>query len=304
MIDFKEIPDDGEVWELFARDFLAETGFQIETSPDRGADAGKDFLVTERLVGKINSYPFRWLVSCKHFATSKKSVSEHDEPNIRERLESFRADGFLGFYSTLPSAGFNTRLLALRNEAKIRDYRIFDSREIENRLISIGYSKLMMRYFPASYKRIRPLHKLLGKYEPLPCDACGKDILLELYKNEYRANIVLGVSYSEDYSVMTVHDFFWVCKGDCDRTISKRIRETPGHRDKWEDISDLDIPVQFLSWLFAHLNTIRSGKTVYGDNAFERAKRFVCSMSQRVFREMTELEQARVEALARIPEWL
>ena len=51
MIDFKEIPADGEVWEMFARDFLAETGFQIETPPDRGADGGKDLLVTERLVG-------------------------------------------------------------------------------------------------------------------------------------------------------------------------------------------------------------------------------------------------------------
>jgi hypothetical protein len=80
----------------FARDFLAETGFQIETPPDRGADGGKDFLVTERLVGKVNTYPFRWLVSCKHFAKSKKSVSEKDEPNIRERLESFRAGGNRG----------------------------------------------------------------------------------------------------------------------------------------------------------------------------------------------------------------
>ena len=124
MVDFTELPD-GEVWEHFARDFLAESGFQIETSPDRGADAGKDFLVTERLVGRVNTYPFRWLVSCKHFAKSGKSVSEQDEPNIRERLESFRADGFLGFYSTIPSSGLNSRLMALRNEHKIRDYRIF-----------------------------------------------------------------------------------------------------------------------------------------------------------------------------------
>jgi len=297
MIDFREIPDDGEVWEQFARDFLAETGFQIETSPDRGADGGKDLLVTERLEGKMNTYPFRWLVSCKHFAKSRKSVSEQDEPNIRERLESFRADGFLGFYSTLPSAGFNTRLMALRNENKIRDYRILDSREIENLLIRIGYSKLMMRYFPDSYKCIRPLHNLFGKYEPLACAVCGKDLLEELYRKEYQAIIVVDQTYNKDYSKDFVHDFYWVCKGDCDRKISERIRSTPKHADRWEDISDLDIPLKYLSWLFAQMNSIRSGKTVYDDTAFEKLKHFIGAMAQRVFREMTELERERLTGL-------
>lgn len=304
MIDFKEIPDDGEVWELFARDFLAETGFQIETSPDRGADGGKDFLVTERLVGKVNTYPFRWLVSCKHFAKSNKSVSEQDEPNIRERLDSFRADGFLGFYSTLPSSGFNTRLIALRNENKIRDYRIFDSREIENHLIRIGYSKLMMRYFPESYKRTRPLHLLMGKYEPLPCEICGKDLLEELYRKDYEAIIVMDSTYNEECTKRFVHDFLWVCKGDCDRTISARIRAVPDHTDSWEDISDLDIPLKFLAWLYAHLNTIRSGEVVYDDKAFDRVKHFIGAMAQRVFREMTELERERVDELQRLPSWI
>ena len=47
MIDFKEISSDGETWELFSRDFLEEMGFFIETPPDRGADGGKDMLITE-----------------------------------------------------------------------------------------------------------------------------------------------------------------------------------------------------------------------------------------------------------------
>src|SRR5689334_6215141 len=99
MIDFKEIPQDGEYWELFARDFLTELGFTIETSPDRGADGGKDFLVLEALKGNLNTYNFRWLVSCKHFANSGKSVQFGDEPDIADRLAAFGADGFLGFYS-------------------------------------------------------------------------------------------------------------------------------------------------------------------------------------------------------------
>ncbi|MFZ0052571.1 MAG: hypothetical protein WAK96_12420, partial [Desulfobaccales bacterium] len=151
MIDFLEIPEDGEQWELFARDFLLESGFFIESAPDRGADGGKDMLVSEQLSGNLNKYRFTWLVSCKHFAKSKKSVSESDEPNIRERLEGFAANGFLGFYSTVPSAAFNTRLNQLKEAGKIQDFKFFDYKLIENYLIRLGYSKILMRYFPKSY---------------------------------------------------------------------------------------------------------------------------------------------------------
>lgn len=104
MIDFTEIQN-GEVWELFARDFLEAYGFYIESPPSRGADDGKDMLVTERLGGRLGTYEFKWLVSCKHKATSQRSVSEQDEQNILERLRAFGADGFIGFYSTIASSG-------------------------------------------------------------------------------------------------------------------------------------------------------------------------------------------------------
>ena len=49
MINFKEIRT-GELWELFSRDFFSELGFVIDTPPDRGADGGKDFIITEILL--------------------------------------------------------------------------------------------------------------------------------------------------------------------------------------------------------------------------------------------------------------
>ena len=42
MIDFKEIEQDGELWELFARDFLQQIGYYVETTVDRGPDGKKD----------------------------------------------------------------------------------------------------------------------------------------------------------------------------------------------------------------------------------------------------------------------
>ncbi len=103
MLDFKEIisPED---WELFARDFLQELGFFIESSPDRGPDGGKDLLISETLKGRVGQYKFNWLVSCKHNAVSNNSVNEAEEQNILERVAGFNADGFIGFYSTVPSS--------------------------------------------------------------------------------------------------------------------------------------------------------------------------------------------------------
>ena len=53
MIDFKEIEQDGELWELFARDFLQQIGYYVETTVDRGPDGKKDLIVSEHLKGNL-----------------------------------------------------------------------------------------------------------------------------------------------------------------------------------------------------------------------------------------------------------
>lgn len=108
IIDFKEIPPansgngDQDSFELFARDFVVEIlGLKIISQPNRGADGGKDFLAEEIQSGTISETHIRWLVSCKHFAHSGKSVSDSDEQNILDRVHQHMADGFIGFYSTI-----------------------------------------------------------------------------------------------------------------------------------------------------------------------------------------------------------
>jgi len=186
MFDFTEIPDDGEDFELFARDFLQELGFLIESTPDRGADGGKDMLISEQVSGQLHNYRYRWLVSCKHLAHSGRSVSETThERNIIERVQSFKADGFLGFYSTVPSSGLNTRLTQLRENGTLKDFYIFDRRLIETHLLTLGFSQLTRRYFPESHIRIRPIHNVFDEYIPLNCDHCGRDLLEALYTEDY-----------------------------------------------------------------------------------------------------------------------
>lgn len=305
MIDFKEIVQDGEDWEAFARDFLSELGFTIEVPPDRGPDGGKDLLVTESLAGKLNSYPFRWLVSCKHRAHSGKSVSEADEPNILERVKAFNAEGFIGFYSTVPSSGLNNRLKALRDSGDISDYKTFDSRLLENHLVRLGYSKLLMRFFPNGYRDLKPLHLIAEEYMPLKCVGCGKDLLDELNRKDYQGVIALATKLrdGEDGGFHVV-DVYWACKGSCDRRASEKARLQHGAGTGWEDISDLAIPAWYLRWVLTSIRQTRSDYYTYTDTALKKEEYFLMAMAQKVLREMTDKERSRVGDLLQIPSWI
>lgn len=303
MIDFKEIPKDGEVWEFFARDFLTELGFYVEDNPDRGPDGKKDLIISEDLKGNLGKYKLKWLVSCKHNAHSGKSVQEKEEINISERVKSFKCDGFIGFYSTIPSSSLNTRLTKLKENKEIEDYRVFDHKLIENYLIRVGYSELLMRYFPKSYKEIKPLHLIFDKYLSLECKECSTDLLKRIYEARYAG--LIGMVYKtqtfknkkgkEDY-INVYEDIYWACKGDCDMKIENKLT-AQGKVSGWEDIDDLVIPAHFLNWFLSIMNTIESGETKFTSNAYEKLKYFIKAICQKVMREMTKNEKKRFKKL-------
>lgn len=301
MINYKEISSTGEDWELFTRDFLIAKGFYIESPPDRGADGGKDIIITEDLTGALNKYRFCWLVSCKHFAHSNKSVSESDEPNILERIKSFKADGFIGFYSTLPSAGLNTRLNQLRSLKDIKDYRIFDSRLIESELIKVGFSNLLQRYFPESYKIVKPLQLVFDNYLPIKCVTCGKDLLLSLFTEDYEGNIIFVKDLDSKIMPQEIEDILFVCKGDCGRALTKELRNKNKYTS-WNDISDIVMPPEFIRFIISVLNQTRDVEdTKFSDKAFSKLIDFIMAISQKVLRSTTEQERERFKELLSIP---
>ena len=297
MIDFKEIGQDGEDWELFARDFLKELGFFIESSPDRGPDGKKDLIVTEEIRGNFGNYKFKWLVSCKHFANRAKgnSVSEKDEPNILERIKSFKCDGFLGFYSTIASSGLNTRLYQLKENKDLKDFRLFDFRQIEDYLITKGFSKLIIKYFPESNRKIKPLQRIVENYVPLICQGCGVDILEDMYKKQYVANYVQVVEFKN--GVEHVHDAYWACKGDCDGIIQQKVKIKYKYHTNWWNIGDLAIPSSFLNWLFENIRQINNGSLKYDDIAFQKEKEFIIGISQKWIRQISKEEIERMKLM-------
>lgn len=154
-IDFREIPAadrtgaKGEQFEFFARDFLAALGFEAMDGPDRGQDDGRDFIVIEQVAGSLTKDRKRWLVSVKHFAHSGRAVSRKDEPDLEGRLSHFNAAGFIGFYSTLPSAPLSRRLRSLEVRATVF---VFDAGRIRMALTSNPLLDRVFRtYLPKSY---------------------------------------------------------------------------------------------------------------------------------------------------------
>jgi hypothetical protein len=158
-IDFTEIPPansrDGsqDTFELFARDFLAALGFNIEEGPSRGADRGKDLLVCETLSGVVQPKNRRWVVSCKHNAHSGKAVGDGDENDIVGRVRKFKADGFMAFYSTIPSSALTQTLTGHKDEI---DADVWDREKIEEHLVSRPeLETVFRRYFPKSSREWR-----------------------------------------------------------------------------------------------------------------------------------------------------
>ena len=197
----------------------------------------KDLIVTERLKGRIGRYEFKWLVSCKHKATSQRSVSETDEPNILERMKAYKADGFIGFYSTIASSGLGTRLDNLKANGDIKDFKIMDGKYIENNLITGARSHLFINYLPKAYISVKPIHHVTDKYEPLECIVCGKDLLMASYKDERGGNIV----FAEDLDKKRFEHIYCVCAGSCDRHYQRQLFDSQGLITSWHSLTDLMI---------------------------------------------------------------
>jgi len=304
IIDFKEIPQaniangEQDTFELFARDFFNELGFIIVEAPSRGSDEGKDLLIEEEVKGIISKKNKRWLVSCKHKSFSGNSVGRDEEIDITGRIEEHNVDGFIAFYSTLPSSGLIKKMMPLMNNNQIS---IWDREKIEDKLISnIRLRVVFKRYFPESYKQWNlnaPNPVLNKKYEPLLCMNCGKDILHD------KSGIVAFVIKSElvnEKNVDEYIDFYWACKGNCDRVLQSSYDEITA----WEDFQDLSIPLIYIRWCIATINNLHSGRIIFTDKAIERFTEFTIKMSQLVFKETTEEQWERINSLKYIPSYM
>jgi hypothetical protein len=170
ILDLTEIPEsnksgkDQDKFELFAEEFLSKIGFKIIIGPGRGADKGRDLIVEE----KAKKESIRWLVSCKHFAHSGRSVGTSIEMDLRDRVENAECHGFLGFYSTTPTSPLIDKL---EDSKEKFIYRFIKSSNISDFLVSSARLRnTFLAWFPESYQRFEDLmgynspKKILDQY--------------------------------------------------------------------------------------------------------------------------------------------
>jgi hypothetical protein len=109
MLDFSEISTDGTQFELLLREILFSLNYHVVWS-GVGADGGRDLLVREEIQSIFGRRSFTWLVQCKHFATSGRSVGVRDIDNVLDSCSQHSADGYLLVSSTYVSSAVVARL--------------------------------------------------------------------------------------------------------------------------------------------------------------------------------------------------
>jgi Restriction endonuclease len=115
MIDFNELPQDGTALEQLTRELLLVAGLSPQWT-GRGPDQGRDLIAEETATGPLGSFRRRWLVQCKHFAHSARSVSRNDIPSVVDDCRQVNADGYLLVCSTYPSSGVAQKLSEISND--------------------------------------------------------------------------------------------------------------------------------------------------------------------------------------------
>lgn len=302
MLKFTEIPransGDGtqDTFELFARDFFVNLGYEILQHPDRGADGKKDLIIQETRPGISGDTKVRWLVSCKHHAHSGRSVSDTDEPNITDRLSVHGCDGFIGFYSTIPATSLSSNFEGLKNRNIL--IQSFDCRTIERLMLTTPKGlHLAGRYFPNSYEtytRENPKPAQLYAEAPsIECEHCGKDLL------QSKNGIFVTLRKPSDpkateYLPPLYENAYFSCKGECDHILKSKYLQDAYFIDSWADITDYLSPLSFVKKVMAWLNAMNLYNERLDTKAFEKLKQLLINSFPHVSRELTTSENERI----------
>lgn len=296
ILDFAEIPSatggatGSDTFEQFAAELLKLIGYEIVRGPSRGPDGGKDLIVEEVRKGISRNTKVRWLVSCKHFIHGGKAVGVNDELSVAERLNHHGCLGFLGVYSTLPSTALDERL-----QHQPFEFQLLTPEQIEKYLLDTPEGiKLAERFFQESMKRWsrenpKPA-KLFSDGADVCCENCGRNLVEEGANGIY---VILSRDEGEHEKITGMH---FMCKGDCDRQLMRRVRKAGEEMDGWDDIDDFKIPTVFLRKMFSVMNAMRAGE-VWEDEAFDKFRNFALEMARYGMRDLTEKEQEKLRRL-------
>lgn len=145
-IDFSELASDGVAFEMLCRELLIKHNFKVHWT-GVGPDSGRDLIIVEEVDGILSCFKRTWLVSCKHYANSGKSVGISDVTNIVDDCKAANADGYLLICSTHLSSSLIQRLQEIEKSSNIVTC-YWDSIELQKRLNNPESIPLIKLFFP------------------------------------------------------------------------------------------------------------------------------------------------------------
>jgi hypothetical protein len=151
LLDFTEINSD-HAFEKFAQLFLELLDHKVTRVPAVGPDGGVDIICEQH--NRYGQIGYKWLVSCKHYARSRKSIGTSVDQANEHKLREHRCNGFMFVYSTAVTEGLRASVERVAQNIGA-SYYFFTPWEIENTIISSSrFYPLMNQFFPISHERI------------------------------------------------------------------------------------------------------------------------------------------------------
>jgi hypothetical protein len=150
MLDFTELPDDGNAFELLIREIAFTEGFSTHWS-GVGPDGGKDLICRQLVKSILGEFEKTWVIQCKHFAHAGRSVGTNDIQNVVDICRHHGADGYIVATSTYPSSSLVQRLESFANRSEnALSTSVWDSTLIERILSTTENWAIAQRFFPIS----------------------------------------------------------------------------------------------------------------------------------------------------------
>ncbi len=197
VIDFSELKGfvPGEHFEAVVREIARILCLSLSWT-GRGADEGKDLILTEICKGPLSNIPIKWLVQCKDFSKTRNSVKEADVGPIIDKVKQHKANGYLIATTTAVSTGLMKKLdsLDIRNGGEIH-IKVWDYPELVNFLSRAEFIEITKQYLPESYKKLSSYDSIEGALNILKENLSNKDyeeVQKVIEKVEIKRKLPLG----------------------------------------------------------------------------------------------------------------
>jgi hypothetical protein len=120
----------------------------------RGADAGRDLLITTQVSDGVSVRQFKYLVQCKHRVSPRRAIGPGDfgcEFAFADRVAHHKADGYLLVCNTRPTTGLQDLFdsLSSQNGRRIL-YLIWDGARVVEEVTK--HSQVTEQFFPDFYR--------------------------------------------------------------------------------------------------------------------------------------------------------